>query len=84
MMGQFPLWLIFGVAFLQKKYSPGVEKINYVKTTETINLIRRSITLIPKTKIERWLLIKILVKLDQEQEALETLQNLNVTHIGVI
>lgn len=84
MIGQFPLWLILGVAFLQKKYSYGIEKIDYEKTTRTIDLIRKSITLIPKTKIERWLLIKILVKLDQEQEALETLQKLNVTHIGVI
>ena len=84
MIGQFPLWLILGVAFLQKKYSPGVEKIDYSRTARTIDLMRRSITLIPKTKIERWLLIKILVKLDQEQEAIETLQNLNVTHIGVI
>lgn len=84
MIGQFPLWLILGVAFLRRKYSTGIEKIDYGRTTRTIDLIRRSITLIPKTKIERWLLIKILVKLDQEQEALETLQKLNVTHIGVI
>lgn len=83
MIGQLPLWMIFTVWFLQKRYS-GINKVDYSKSSRTIDLMRKSILSIPKTKIERWLLIKILVKLDQEQEALETLQKLNVTHIGVI
>jgi hypothetical protein len=83
MIGNFPLWLVIYVWFLQRKNTPAVTPCNYPALLTLLHDMRNMMP-VPRTRIQTWLIVRVLAWIDMEETAIIKLRRANVMMTGTV